>query len=397
MLSLFENFHNSFDSIASNKLRSSLSMLGIIIWVSSVIILTAIWEGSQQTIIQRVQEMGTNILTIGANRWGGVNTRSVSSSIFDQNMVDEIQTLSGLSGVAPVISSNSQVIYWSQNTQAQVYGINQDYMKVKNIKIAFWTDISQDHLNNLEKVAIIGQTILSDVFLWENPIGKDFKMGKSIFQVIWVIESNSTLDGVVFIPLTTSMIRVNGQKYFSEIIVGVENADTIAQKQAEIETTLKNYLEISSETTTLPYRIRNQAEMLSNLTSITQTLTMLLSGIAAISLLVWGIGVMNIMLVSVTERTKEIGIRKAIWAGKWDILLQFLTESITLSLIGGGIGIAFSFWVVYLLNTFSIAAIITSSSILMSFSFAFAIWVIFWLLPAYKAAKLRPIDALRFE
>lgn len=396
MISLYENFTNSLESIRANKLRSTLSMLWIIIWVSSVIILTAIWAGSQKSIVDQVEEMWTNILTISLNRMGWVNSRSVSSDILNQNLVDEIQQISWIKAIAPTISTNGQLIYGANNMNASVLWINSDYFTAKNVEISYGMWFTQSHQDNLEKVAIIWQTILTDLFGGEDPIGKNIKMWNNVFEVIWVIEENSTLDSVAFIPISTASIRVVGQKYFSEIMIAVENSDTITEKQEEINNVLIEFLNIEN-TSSLPYRIRNQAEMLSNLTSITETLTMLLSGIAGISLLVWWIWVMNIMLVSVTERTKEIWIRKAIWAGKNDILTQFLTEAVTLSILWGAIWIALSFWVVQLLNYFSIAAIITNDSLLLSFWFSFWIGVVFWLLPAYKASKLRPIEALRFE
>lgn len=396
MISLYENFTNSLESIRANKLRSTLSMLGIIIWVSSVIILTAIWAWSQKSIVDKVEEMGTNILTLSLNRMWWVNSRSVASDILDQNLVNEIKKISWIKAIAPVISTNGQLIYWSSNTSASILWINSEYFTAKNISISYWMWFTQIHQDNLDKVAIIWQTILTDLFSWVDPIGKNIKVGNSIFEVIWVIEENSTLDSSIFIPISTASIRIVWQKYFSEVIIAVENSDTISQTQEEINNKLIEFLNIEN-TSSLPYRIRNQAEMLSNLSSITETLTMLLSGIAWISLLVWGIWVMNIMLVSVTERTKEIWIRKAIWAGKNDILVQFLTEAVTLSILWWIIGIAFSFWVVQLLNYFSIAAIVTQWSLLLSFSFSFLIWVVFGLLPAYKASKLRPIEALRFE
>lgn len=396
MISLYENFTNSLESIRANKLRSTLSMLGIIIWVSSVIILTAIWAWSQKSIVDKVEEMGTNILTLSLNRMWWVNSRSVASDILDQNLVNEIKKISWIKAIAPVISTNGQLIYWSSNTSASILWINSEYFTAKNINISYGMWFTQIHQDNLDKVAIIWQTILTDLFSWVEPIGKNIKVGNSVFEVIWVIEENSTLDSSIFIPISTAWIRIVWQKYFSEVIIAVENSDTISQTQEEINNKLIEFLNIEN-TSSLPYRIGNQAEMLSNLSSITETLTMLLSGIAWISLLVGGIWVMNIMLVSVTERTKEIWIRKAIWAGKNDILVQFLTEAVTLSILWWIIGIAFSFWVVQLLNYFSIAAIVTQWSLLLSFSFSFLIWVVFGLLPAYKASKLRPIEALRFE
>ncbi len=397
MFTIIENIFNSIESITANKLRSALSMLWIIIWVSSVVILTAIWNGSQQTIVSKVQEMWTNILTITPG-WGpwSVNQKWSSKEILNIKLLNNIKEVDGLSWVLPIVSGNWQLIYGSKNMNASAVWITTDYFKIKNVKIVYGSNITEKNINNLDKVAVIWQDILTELFAGKNPIWQNIKMGNNVLEVIWVIDVNSILWGNIFIPISTASMRIFWQKYYSQILVMVEDATKVASKQEEINNSLMKLLNVS-DVNNIPYRMRNQSEMLSNLSSITGTLTMLLAGIWWISLLVGWIWVMNIMLVSVTERTKEIGIRKAIWAGKSDILLQFLTEAISLSIIWWLIGIAFSYSVVYLLNSFWIPSIITTQSLIMSFCFSFWIWVIFWLLPAYKAAKLRPIEALRFE
>lgn len=398
MISIFENITNSFESIRANKLRSSLSMLGIIIWVSSVIILTAIWNWSQQSITDKIEELGTNILTISAWWWfGWVNEKSTSKDILTSKIVKSIKyNVDWLDSVLPIITSNWQLVYGSNNMSASVMWVTNDFFKAKNIVIEYGSNLTQKNQDNLDKVAVIGQDVASELFSSENPVGKKIKMWTNVFLISWVIGESSTYSSYIFIPITTASIRITWQKYYSQIMVAVTDSTQVSTKQTEIDTLLQKELEIT-DISNLPYRLRNQSEMLSNMSSITGTLTMLLAWIAWISLLVGWIWVMNIMLVSVTERTREIWIRKAIWAGKWDILMQFLTEATSLSLIWWWIWIAFSYWVVALLNNFSIRAIISSNSIFVSFLFSLWIWVIFWLLPAYKAAKLRPIDALRFE
>lgn len=395
---IIENIINSLESIKSNKLRSVLSMLWIIIWVSSVIIMTAIWNGSTQTIINKIEEMWTNILTISVwwKRWS-VNEKATANDILTKKVVNWLkENISWLDWVVPIISTNGQAIYSWNDIKVSVYWINKNYFDVKNINIEYWTNFSNEQINNLDKVVIVWQDIVTELFDSNNPIWKSIKMWSSVLEIVWVIEENSSLDSTIFMPINTLWVRIVWHKYYSQIIVAVSDSNMVDSKQDEVEEYLNNLLEVT-DTENLPYNIRNQSEMLEKFSEISGTLTMLLSWIAAISLLVWWIGVMNIMLVSVTERTKEIGIRKAIWAWKKDILLQFLTEALSLSVIWWFIWILLSYLVVYAFNSFWIAAIISISSIFISTCFALGIWLIFWILPAYKAAKLRPIDALRFE
>ncbi len=401
---IYENIVNSYESIRSNKLRAFLSILWIIIWVSSVIILWAIWEWSKKSIVENIQALWTNILTIspGWQRSGSVWWKTTSSDIFTVATTDVIKKwVTWLKWVLPIVSGRWQLIYWNNNMSATINWISTDYFDVTNTKIIMWQNIIKDDLEKLKKVAIIWSTIYTDMFeSWVNPVWKRIKVWNNIFDIIWVIEAKWWFwqtDSTVYIPLTTAQTRVVWSKYLSSIQISVEDSNVVNIKQTEIENLLRKMLKLK-ESDTSPFSIRNQADMLSRITSVTWTMTLLLSWIAAISLIVGWIWVMNIMLVSVTERTKEIWIRKAIWAKKLDILTQFLMESSILSILWWVVWIAFSYFVVYILNTFvKLTSVISIKSIIISFTFSLVIWVIFWLLPAYKASKLRPIDALRYE
>ncbi len=398
MNKFLENFINSLESIWSNKLRASLSMLWIIIWVASVIILSAIWNGSTKQIIDQIEEMWTNVLTLSPG-WGWWSTRdkSTSTNFLNKPLVESIQNnIDWLQAVLPIISSNGQLVYNWVDMSVSINGVDKQFLSATNLELVEWRNISSYDLDKLQKVAVVWNTVATELFWSQQAVWNRVKMWSHVLEIIWVIDENSQYDSVIFMPITTVWIRIAGQKHYSQVTIRVENSDLVEQKQAQLNEFLQDYLEVDNPNS-LPYNIRNQAEMLERITSITGTLTMLLSGIAAISLLVWGIGIMNIMLVWVTERTKEIGIRKAIWASKKDILLQFLTEALSLSVIWGIIWVIFSYAVVFWLNFFSIAAIISINSIIISVWFSLFIGIFFWLLPAYKAAKLRPIDALRFE
>jgi putative ABC transport system permease protein len=392
-----ENIINSIESIFANKLRSSLSMLWIIIWVSSVIVLTAIWNGSQKQIVENVESFWTNLLTITPGTQTTVNTRT-TSNILNLDLSNKLkQEILTIKTIAPQTNWNAQAIYQNNNLRANIVWTTTDYFETKNTKIVSWTNFWESHMDELQKVAIIWHTLYTDLFAWENPIWKSFKLWNNIYEIIWIMEEKwSNIDTSVIIPITTAQIRQLGNKNLTQIELSVIDSEKVNQTKDLVEWLILSVIWKSENDWS--FTIRNQADMLDRIWAITGTMTMLLTGIAAISLLVWWIWVMNIMLVSVTERTREIGIRKAIWAWKKDILGQFLTESMVLSLFWWMIWITLSYIVVFVLNNYLlIVSIISINSIFLSFGVAVFIGIFFGLLPAYKAAKLRPIDALRFE
>lgn len=398
MFTFIENILNSFESIVSNKMRSTLSMLWIIIWVASVIILNAMWNWSTDQIVWMIEDMWTNILTVSPWWWfGSSRDRATATDILNERIVNSIkENIDWLDWVLPMISSNWKLIYSGKDMNTSVYWVDNNYLPVRKVEVLYWNNISEENLKNVQKVAVVWKDVVTELFEWENPIGEKIKMWNNIFEVIWIIEENILYDSAIFIPITTSSLRITWQKHYNQIVVSVENSDYVKAKELELDALLQKELKVI-DPNSLPYRIMNQWEMLDSITEIMATMTLFLAWIAAISLLVWGIWVMNIMLVSVTERTREIWIRKAIWAGGGDILLQFLTEASTLSIIWGLLWIGLSYVAVEALTYFGIPWVISASSISLSFGFSLWIGLIFGIFPAYKAAQLRPIDALRFE
>jgi len=301
------------------------------------------------------------------------------------------------------LSSRQQAIYGSQNTNTTVVGTTPDYVTVRNAPVAYGSFITAQNITNMDKVAVIGSQTLSTLFPNDpDPLGKDFRIGNNIFTIIGVMKTKggqgpTSQDDRILIPLTTMQQRVTGNDVLSSISVSVTDQADMTYVQQLITAVLMNEHGIS-DTAKQDFNVLNQADAVSTLNSVTSTFTLLLGGIAAISLLVGGIGVMNIMLVSVTERTREIGIRKAIGAKKLDIMLQFLVESTVLSVLGGVIGIILSLIGAWIATTyFSVTAIIAVSSIILAFAFSVCVGIFFGMLPAYQAAKLRPIEALRYE
>jgi len=405
-VNFLESIRVSLRALRANKLRSALTMLGIIIGVAAVIAMVGIGNGATASITSQIQGMGSNLLTIspGQSNNGGVNGGAGSSASLTMTDVSKIKIGSAIKAVAPMTSTSGQVVLGSGNTSASINGTTADYQIIKNVTITRGRFITQEDVNSSARVAVLGPNVVENLMGDANAdiIGKNIKINNVPFQVIGVTTATGSTgfqsnDDMITAPISTIQARLIGNKTVRSILVSATSEDLMQMAQDEITIALRKAHKIP-EGKENDFRVQNQADMLETMQSVTQTMTMLLGGIAGISLLVGGIGIMNIMLVSVTERTREIGIRKAIGAKGRDILLQFLIEAVVLSVLGGGIGIALGYGGASLVGkAFALDTSISLTSVIMAFGFSAAIGIIFGVFPARKAAAMDPIDALRFE
>ena len=376
-------------SILSNKLRSALTMLGLIIGIASVIILVGIGQGATTSVTDSVQSLGTDVLTI----------KIISEdSYFEYDKIDEIKNISNIKSVSPykTISATAQRGDIQAN-RASIIAADNNYLEVTNVEIANGRKISQIDMENKSKVCILGNTIATTFFNLVDPIGETIKLNGDTYTVIGVLTTQgmsmgNNIDNMIIIPLE-SAINFDEDTSINDVYVKVENEDYIDQTIEDIGGYIESTLLITEDY----YSVSSQNSMLEAMSSISTTLTLLLGGIAGISLVVGGIGVMNVMLVSVTERTKEIGIRKSLGARKIDILVQFLVEALVLALIGGTIGVLVGLFVGQIAEYFGYTFTYSVSTIEIAFGSSAIIGIIFGSFPAYRAAKLKPIDALRTE
>jgi putative ABC transport system permease protein len=396
----------SFRNILKNKTRSLLTALGIIIGVGSVIVMVGIGTGSRVRIETQIASMGTNLIIVqaGGQRTGGGVSQGAGTGVrLSLGDVERIRRDgTWIKAISPYVTADAQLIAGSNNWRTHLNGVSSDYPAIRNYTIvsgAFFTDTD---VRTSSSFAVLGPTVATQLFSGDDPVGKSIRVNSVPFTVIGVLESKGQSgfgdqDDYVLIPYTTAMNKITGTNYFRSIFISTVSADVIEKEQEEITMLLREQHKLK-EGAADDFSIGTQTDIAERASSIADTMTLLLGSIAAVSLIVGGIGIMNIMLVSVKERTREIGIRMAVGARARDVLLQFLIEAFVLSTLGGVIGVALAFIISFLLNTFtSLSIVIEWNIVILSFVFSGAVGIFFGFYPARKASQLNPIESLRYE
>ena len=400
-----ESFLMAWASLIANKMRSILTMLGIIIGVAAVIALVSIGNGVKQDIQNSISSLGSNLLMVmpGAPRTPGVRPSAGSMKSLKVSDYEAISKLDGVRAASPMTNGSYVVIYQNKNWTTSVSGVSYNYLDVNNWSMKSGRFLSEKNVQNRERVAVVGKTVVKNLFGDEDPVGAEIRVKNIPFRIIGVLNSKGSgamgndQDDMVIIPYTTAMERVEGVDYLRMIYVVGKDENGIDRLQSDIENLLRVRHGIK-DTNLDDFNIQNMNSIMETMEETTGTLTLFLGAVAAISLVVGGIGIMNIMLVSVTERTREIGVRKALGATYSVIVTQFLIEAVVISLIGGIIGIILGIGSSKLIGMASgMSTVISVPTIVMSFAFSMAIGLIFGIYPARKAAKLNPIDALHYE
>lgn len=401
-----------YAALTSNKARTSLTMLGVVIGISSVIVMVGVGQGATASVTASVSSLGSDLLIItpgSSSSSSGVRGAVGSSTTLTIDDADAItENVTTVKAVAPVITSNQQVVHKSANTNSRVTGTTADYSAVRNLTLSSGSFISEQNVTSYSRDAVIGSTVSEELFGEDvSPIGNSIKIGGIIFKVIGVVSSSggstsTSNDYAIYIPITTA------QRYFvgtsgttstsvSTIYAQANSSSEVTQTQEDITTLLLERHSIASSSDA-DFTVTTQEDLVSSLSSVSRTLTILLGAIAGISLLVGGIGIMNMMLTTVTERTREIGLRKAIGAKRRDISVQFLSESVALTFLSGIVGVILGIVIaVIVTSTGLVTSDVTWQSVVLAFGICVVIGVVFGYYPASRAAKLKPIDALRYE
>jgi putative ABC transport system permease protein len=405
-MNVWESVSVALEGLAANKMRAALTMLGVIIGVSAVITMLSLAQGARGRMMQQIQGMGTNVLFVmsGQSRQGAVRGGFGSMQTLTLEDAYAIEKkCPSVEGIAPEVSSGAQVKYRSTNTNTQIHGTTPDFPRVRSYTLQEGKFFNEKDVKSSRKVAVIGPTTAKDLFGESSPVGKRITIKGISFQVIGVTAVKGSAGGFgdpddqVHVPITTAMRRVFGLQYIRTVSVQAKSMQLMNQATDEITQVLHKRHRLA-EGADEDFVIRSQADVMQMANDISNTMAMLLGGIASVSLLVGGIGIMNIMLVSVTERTREIGIRKALGARRRDIQWQFLVEALVLSLAGGVVGVLLGIagsWIIGRASEMNVQ--VSLSSILLSFGFAGFVGVFFGFYPARMASRLDPIDALRYE
>jgi putative ABC transport system permease protein len=400
-------FRIAVRALVRNKLRAFLTMLGIIIGVASVIAMLAIGEGSKQNIRKEMSSMGTNMVMVMPNmqRRGGVSLGASSSMVLKYSDVIALRNeATAVNAVSPEIRASGQVIYSNQNTQTTIYGVSEEYLMIKKLEIGSGRIFNANEIRSMSKVCLLGQTVVENLFgAGADPVGVTIRIKNLPFLVIGVLKDKGESgmgqdqDDLIIAPYTTVQRRLAAIDYINGIYASAVSEEKSAVAIEEVKEILRRTHKLK-ESAENDFRVMSQSELIETVSSITDMLTILLGAIAGISLLVGGIGIMNIMFVSVTERTREIGLRMSIGGRGSDILRQFLVESILLSVLGGLLGVVFGYLIAKGAGSLmNITPIIKVHTVVLAFSVCFAIGVFFGWYPARKASNLNPIDALRYE
>jgi putative ABC transport system permease protein len=393
-------------SIFKSRMRSLLTALGIIIGVAAVIVMVAIGDGAQAQVEQQISALGSNLIVIfpGSTNSGGIRMGAGSINRFTMQDVEKIQEEATLiKAVSPIVRTGGQVIGGTGNWSTQVQGVATNFLEIREWPLESGEFFTDKDIVSRAKVAVLGQTVVKQLFPNEDPIGQQIRIRNVPFKVIGVLSSKgqssfgTDMDDIIMAPATTVLDRLVGGIYITYIQASAISTNQIDAAQDQLKTIMREAHHIQPGEDD-DFTVRNQAELTEAATQTSKILTILLASVAGVSLIVGGIGIMNIMLVSVTERTREIGIRLSVGARTSDVMIQFLTEAIVLSLAGGLIGVLLSIGIIFILNNYtSMMAVISPEIIFIAVSFAGIIGIFFGFYPARKAANLNPIDALRYE